>query len=621
MSSTEEYLDNLLRSVMGHAAGKNPEEENKNESVTNEKPEISASIVSEEPEKTPEVLDIGLDRLTRDLALSYEDSAFSELLAAEGGEDVDEDISNLLKSIEEMNTPLDDAASEDGSDENATFSEAAETVVPESSDFGSVVPEEEDTEEEEAEAIAFKDIEFDDNQFEDIASAEPALTETDHSEIESPKNESLEIDSSEIGSSEVFGSEIETAFSEADAYETAEFEDAGLEDTGLEDTGLETEINLDDVNLTELLSSLDEDSELSEIGNLLQMEENHEVVDDSLLNQPEETDFSNPDMSGVEAPLSEDVPEDEADSGKGKGKRKRKKKEKKEKEEKAGFFSRMMDVLTKDLDGEEEEPEHENKQVFEESAVDFAAETAAENQKIIEEMDGEEASEESKAKKGRKVKKKKEKKVKVKAEPVFDEAQTKKLPVRKVIAIFALCFSLGIIITVITYLIPYYKDTKEAQSFYDNGNYAQTYTALKGHNLNKKQQEIYDKSVVIMKEKRKLDSYEKYMKLKMPAQALDALLQGLKNAEEYAPYAEQLGVADQFNEYRLQIEEKVSKTFGLDLETAYQWSKIEDPQEYSENVYRFLMEKFAVIEDWDSVPESSVGENPVIQGEEEEFTE
>jgi len=247
-------------------------------------------------------------------------------------------------------------------------------------------------------------------------------------------------------------------------------------------------------------------------------------------------------------------------------------------------------------------------------------ETAAENKKILDEMGDEEEEGDAKGKKGKKGKKDKKPKEKKKKPPkeIFpdDPSFNRKLPRKNVIVICILCFSLGVVITLVTYLLPYYRDTKKAQSAYDHGNYIEAYTDLKGHTLNKKQQEIYNKSVVILKEKRKLDSYDKYMQLNMPAQALDALLQGLKNADDFGAYAEELGVKDQFDSYTREIESKVTDQFGLDLETAYQWSHIDDAQEYSRQIYQFLTPQAG-----GKNVSFDTTENPVIVGEEEEFAE
>ena len=283
---------------------------------------------------------------------------------------------------------------------------------------------------------------------------------------------------------------------------------------------------------------------------------------------------------------------------------------------KQGFFGKLMDVLTKEV--EEDEESSETKQVFEETAVAIAVETAAENEKILDEMGDEEEPEDKKGKKGKakKEKKPKEKKQKPQKEIFPDDDSYKKLPLKKVIVICLLCFSLGIMITLLTYLYPYYRDTKKAQAAYDHGDYTETYTDLKGHNLNKKQQELYNKSVVILKVKRKLDSFDKYMKLNMPAQALDALLQGLRNSLDFASSAEELGVGVQFNQFRSELEEKVVSTFDLNVETAYEWCMIDDAQEYSRKIYDYLDRK-----GMNNSSNVSTVDNSVISGEEEEFAE
>ncbi|MBR4168921.1 MAG: hypothetical protein IKR47_04245, partial [Lachnospiraceae bacterium] len=59
-------------------------------------------------------------------------------------------------------------------------------------------------------------------------------------------------------------------------------------------------------------------------------------------------------------------------------------------------------------------------------------------------------------------------------------------------------------------------------------------------------------------------------------------------------------------------------TFGLDLNTAYAWAQIEDAQEYSKNIYQFLTPQGGA---GVQPMQSDLSENPVIVGEEEEFTQ
>ncbi|MBO4902828.1 MAG: hypothetical protein J5518_08550 [Lachnospiraceae bacterium] len=494
----------------------------------------------------------------------------------EGGETAeqlpDEDISKLLQSIEEMDSPL---------DEPAQTEDAAE--APESAEEMPVMDE------------------------------MPMMDEMpimDEAPMEGAEEAALADDLS-TSMDDLLGLSEENL-------------DSALQEAAAGDIPLDS---MEELGLEDLLTGSEGDAELTEIGDLLSADNNNEAVDASIL-ETDVDELTPEQLYDIDEALDEDALEEEG----GKKRKKKKKKEKKPRKDKAadgeqgeegekkpGFFAKILDSLTKEVE-EEEAATEESGQIFEETAKDIAIETAAENQKIIEEMGDEEEEGEAKGKKGKKAKKEKkpkEKKQKVKKEVFPDDPSLyRKLPRKNVIVICILCFSLGVVITLLTYLLPYYRDTKKAQSAYDHGNYIEAYTDLKGHNLNKKQQEIYNKSVVILKEKRKLDSYEKYMQLNMPAQALDALLQGLKNADDFGAYAEELGVKDTFDEYTREIESKVTGTFGLDLGTAYEWSKIEDANEYSRQIYQFLSGNGG-----GSRPVSDMTENPVIAGEEEEFAE
>ncbi len=609
MSSTEDYLDSLLRSVMEPSTPPAPKpepvsvpqpekivitEEPVTEEPVIEEPVVEEPIIEEpvyeEPEAEAPVLEVPefdesmfeepkaeapvLEAPEFDESMFTEPEAEAPVLEEPAIEEPveDEDIANLLKSIGEMNSPFEESETTD----NMDFSVGEETT--------------------------------------DISEMLDSMSKSDSTE----------------------SYDMPEMFDIPDDFQVPEESEINVD---------AAETNFDEMNLDDLLAGMEPGSELSEIDALLNMDSQNVAVDESVLDTEEPVDINS-------------FEEEEQEEGRKKRKKKDKKpfkfklkKDKKKSEEstenpvdendddieislvgeeaeeqtevtppkKAGFFSNIFDTLTKEV---EDEPE---KKVFEESAVDFAQETAAENQKLLEESDDEgEEKEGKKGKKGKKEKKPKEKKTKKKKEKspedLIEENSYRKLPLKKIIVICVLCFSLGIVITLVTYLIPYYRDSEAAQAAYDHGNYAETYTSLKGHNLNKKQQELYNKSLVIMKVKRKLDSYENYMQMNMPAQALDALLQGLKNAQEYQSYASELGVADQFSAYANRLEEEVTTSFGLDLQQAYAWAQIEDPQEYSRNIYQYLVKKSGIAPNGQLVP-TDFSENAVIAGEEEEFAE
>ena len=267
-------------------------------------------------------------------------------------------------------------------------------------------------------------------------------------------------------------------------------------------------------DLSDLLAGMSDDAELSEIGDLLNKDENNELVD-------EVADFTNTEMSDDEMfNIDEVISEDEMDEEGGKKKKKKKKKEKKDKEpkeKKPNFFTKLFATLTEEAEEDEEE---EPAAVFaEETAVDIAVEGAADNEKILEEMDEEGEEKGKKGKKGKKDKAEKEADKKAKAaakaakkaeKAAKREAEAKipqkKLPRKKVIAICLLCFSLGVVMTLLAYVLPYSIDTGKAVTAYQYQNYEDTYQLLKGHKLNKEEQLMYDRTVVLLKEERKYDA-------------------------------------------------------------------------------------------------------------------
>lgn len=584
MNSTEEYLDKLLESVTSGELIPEPEEPEFDsvnpdfagfgqnlfaESAQMEEPVIEEPVIEDseteefetaEPETSDSITDgLFLDDLPLDDSakeeqsfdeLSLDDLPLKELsedteMEASSDEDSlleDEDISNLLKSIEEMGSPADEAADEEEGQDNF----------------------------------------------------ENELSDLDFEEQEEPGTEAAE--------------EIDEV---SDIDEISDIDDVNdIEDNAPKD---------DDADLAELLAGMSDDEELSEINDLLNKNDNNEIVDTE---ETPERELSEDELFDIEEPLADEDEDEEAD-GKNAGKKKKGKKVKKEKkakkEKKPGFFSKLFSSLTE----EAEEPE-DVKQIFaEETALDIAQEGAADNEKILEEM-GEEDSSKKKGKKGKKEKKekkpKKEKKVKEKKEEEPGPPQ-KKLPKKKVILIGALCFSLGVMMTLLAFLYPYYTDMKNAQMEFEHQNYEQTYELLKGHRLNEEQKLMYDKSVVLLKSERKYDSYSNYMQLGMKVEALNALVQGIKITDELSETAAALDVQPEFEAIRTKIADELQNTFAVSLDKAYEWLQLEDGQAYSRALDSFINGDPTDKEPGNLVIQGEQPDNPVIAGEEEEFAD
>ena len=394
----------------------------------------------------------------------------------------------------------------------------------------------------------------------------------------------------------------------------------------------------DDQDLNDLLGNLDDGSgDLSDIGNLLEKDENSELVDPNT--ETAEALFasdSEDELFNIDNLIDE---EEEASGGRKKKKKKfslfGKKKKKSDnveiiggdeemlidpdlldipdeseiKSKKKGFLSSFFAKLF-----EEVEEEESGASVIEQSAVDIAAEGAAENEAILSELDEEGAAKDKKKKKEKKKKEKKEKKGKKdaaaegegeegeegqKEEPKkkkkekkkkekLPEIPGKKLPRKKVVAIALFCITIGLVITFTAFLYPYSQDIKKAKKFYTTGEYQKTYEYMRGHKLTREDKILYDRTVTLLRIKRPYDSYQNYMKMGLRMEALNALVQGVQMIDTYAEDAATLGIIDKYSVLSRQIYDELYNTFGVTVDRARSWIELEGSPEYTRALYDAL---------------------------------
>ncbi|MCR5591510.1 MAG: hypothetical protein K6F73_08245 [Lachnospiraceae bacterium] len=391
----------------------------------------------------------------------------------------------------------------------------------------------------------------------------------------------------------------------------------------------------DDADLNDLLGSLDDGSgDLSDIGDLLNKDENSELVDPNT--ETAEALFasdSEEDLFNIDNLIDEEEPK-----GKKKGilgifglfgKKKKKGEgnveviggdeemlidpdlldipdESEIKKKKGSFFANLFAKLF-----EEPEEEAEGEIQGEQSAVDIAAEGAAENEEILKELEGKEGA----GKKGKKEKKKKEKKKdkkgasgdeegeegaedtkkkkkeKKKKEKIdMPELPSRKLPRKKVVAIALFCITVGIVITFLAFLLPYSQDIKKAKKFYTTGEYQKTYEYMRGHKLTSEDQILYDRTVTLLRIKRPYDSYLNYMKMGLRMEALNALVQGVQMVDRYAEDAASLGIIDKYSKQSRIIYDELYNTFGVTVDKARAWIEIEGTPDYTRALYECLLE-------------------------------
>ncbi|MCR5251370.1 MAG: hypothetical protein K6E50_12260 [Lachnospiraceae bacterium] len=313
-----------------------------------------------------------------------------------------------------------------------------------------------------------------------------------------------------------------------------------------------------------LLASLgDDDVDLSDIGDILQKEQNNEIVDPDILKDEDEDKPAEADADGGDG---------EEEPKKKKKERKKKEKKKKEpaegeeagekKEKKPGFFAKLFNLLTKEV-------EEEETAVPEADATKLSAENAA----ILSEIDGEQQPEGKKEKKKKEKKKKekpekaekpkKEKKPKPKKEKPEEPDNSRHIPKKYIARTALLAFSILVAVLVVTMYVPAMMNMQEArQAFYDE-NYKTAFLSLYGKDLNESDRKLYEMSRLLVMLDRKYESYEHYHNMGMEEAALDALLQGLKRYEELEPNAEALGVSIEAMAIRNKILDALAATYGV----------------------------------------------------------
>ena len=243
--------------------------------------------------------------------------------------------------------------------------------------------------------------------------------------------------------------------------------------------------------------------------------------------------------------------EEEENSGKRKQNKKKSKNKKKE-----SFFAKIVNALTEELD----EPEKTGRKVPE------AGETGVteENLNILEELSAEDKKKAKLAKKEEKQKKKAEKKGKKGSKkgendgtdsadkkskksnkPKKVEEITKpekKLPKKRVISTLALCFSILAAVLILENVVFKADNLEEAKFAFDNGDYATCYANLETIERGEEEEDLYQKSFIILSVQRKWDAYNNFVAMNNGLEALNALLEGVATYRSQEEIALEWGV-------------------------------------------------------------------------------
>ena len=252
-----------------------------------------------------------------------------------------------------------------------------------------------------------------------------------------------------------------------------------------------------------------------------------------------------------------------------------------QKKEKKGFFAKLLDLFT-----EEDEEEQEADQL----------QLSDENKKILEEMD--KGGKKKKGKKEKKPKKEKqpkpkkpakEKKKKEKPEKEDKPAvPEKKLSPKKIIPIVVVCISLGAVILIVGNFLTDYMAKRSGREAYYAGDYQTCYQNLMGKELDETEQVMYSQSESILTIRMWLREYEVFVNEGSELEALDSLLQAVRDYPTLLDYATQWNAQDEVSAAFQDILNILSQKYELSQEEAQNIAAISDNLEYTKNVMMIL---------------------------------
>ena len=237
------------------------------------------------------------------------------------------------------------------------------------------------------------------------------------------------------------------------------------------------------------------------------------------------------------------------------------------KEKKPGFFARLLQIMTEEPEEDEEVPEGKQTKL------------SGENEAILKEIDaeGEDPKGKKKKKKEKKAKPKKEKAEKPKKEkkpkkPKKEKPEepdnSKRIPKKYIVRTFMLSLSILAAILLLSMYVPSLLVLKQARKAYYDADYKTAFLQMYGKDLSESDRLIYERSRLLVTLSRKYESYENYRMMGMRAEALDALLQGVKRYEDLKDEAKELDVAPEFAEIYFKIVSALNGDFDMTEEEA-----------------------------------------------------
>lgn len=439
--------------------------------------------------------------------------------------------------------------------------------------------------------------------------SEPIMDEAPTVESESIMDEAPSVE----GTQDMSQEEIESMmafFRDMDepGADTPDFlskEEGAMKDTFMENAFTENvseespAMDKEEEDILALLDSIQDDEDVSEINELLTKAENNEAVDESIFTGKEEAADAAAEIAALLGDEGgEEAPPDEEENKRKKKEKVKKEKVKKEKADKEqdgenkgpkepGFFSKLFSKLAE----EEAEPiSEENQNIMKELEAEDAAE-AGQKKPIKKGLipgkkdDGEGEGTGKKAKKEKKKEKPKKepkpKKEKPKKEPAAPEKPGKRISKASILVIVLFAATIfGVICFAASFLSGMLQKQRAKEAFAKQ-DYLSCYQELYGLDLTEEEEKMFYHARTVLKTERMLIKYENYLEDYQILEALDILMQALADYDELYAEAQSYGAETEVNSYYTRIYEILNRDYGLSRETAHAIADCESKVDYT----------------------------------------
>jgi hypothetical protein len=257
-----------------------------------------------------------------------------------------------------------------------------------------------------------------------------------------------------------------------------------------------------------------------------------------------------------------------------------------EKPKKKGLLAKVLDFLLEE-EVTEEEPKKEKptktkkKKLTEKTKKDNKTEKQTGNKYEDDDEDDENAADKRKGKaKAKKPKKEKAPKAAASLDP------DAKLPVKKVIAVSALCATIGTAILVCAIVLTDYSSRQSALKAYLSGNYMQCYMDLYGKKLNDQETLLFYRSECILRARLPLKQYQVLATRGENTEALDVLIQYVVRFPELQAQAESWQAQQESQAAYEEVLGYLSTSYGLSADQALTIAAEPDDLIYTQTVTR-----------------------------------